>query len=173
VILDVRLPPTYTDEGIRAALALRRAHPAVGVLVLSTYAEGPWASDLFADGGSGVGYLLKDRVDDVAALVEAVDRVAQGGSVVDPEVVSRLLAVTRRRSLLDPLSAREREVLGLMAEGMSNVGIGSRLFLSPRTVEAHIATIFTKLPLDGDDNTLNRRVLAVLAFLGDQPSRPR
>ncbi len=168
VVMDVRMPPTHTDEGIVAALALRSSHPDVGVLVLSTYAEGPWAGDLFRHGATGMGYLLKDRVDDVETLVEAIRRVAGGGSVVDPEVISRLLAVTSRRSNLDPLSDREREVLSLMAEGMSNVGIGNRLFLSPRTVEAYIAAIFTKLPLDADDNALNRRVLAVLAFLQDR-----
>ena len=167
VILDVRMPPTHTDEGIRTAVAIRASHPQVGVLVLSTYAEGVWASRLFTAGAAGLGYLLKDRVNDVATLVDAIDRVHAGGTVVDPEVVSRLVAVTSRRTILDGLSQRERDVLTLMAEGRSNVGIGQALFLSPRTVEAHIASIFVKLPLEGADNTSNRRVLAVLTFLQD------
>jgi len=164
----VRMPPSHTDEGIKAAAAIRRTYPDTGALVLSTYAEGAWARDLFAEGSEGLGYLLKDRVDDVATLVEALHRVASGGTVVDPEVVTRLLAETSRRPLLDLLSERERDVLALMAQGLSNVGIGNRLFLSPRTVEAHIAAIFTKLPLDTQANSSNRRVLAVLAFLQDQ-----
>ena len=172
VILDVRMPPTHTDEGIRAALTIRASHPHVGVLVLSTYAEGVWAKELFSSGSSGLGYLLKDRVDDVATLVDALERVRAGGSVVDPEVVSRLLAVTSRRTVLDTLTPRERDVLRLMAEGRSNLGIGRALYLSPRTVEAHIASIFAKLPLSDDDNRLNRRVLAVLAFLQDESVRP-
>lgn len=166
-ILDVRMPPTHTDEGIRLATELRSSHPDLGVLVLSTYTEGLWANQLFAGGSKGLGYLIKDRVDDVPALVAAIRRIAAGGTVVDPEVVSRLLALTQRRSSLTDLTDRERAVLSLMAEGRSNVGIGKELFLSPRTVEAHIAAVFTKLPLDAEDNTMNRRVLAVLAYLGD------
>ncbi|MHA3838043.1 response regulator transcription factor [Terrabacter sp. AAH1] len=166
VVQDVRLPPDHSDEGIRAALATRAAHADVGVLVLSTYVESTWAQQLFRDGSSGLGYLLKDRVDDVDSLVDGIHAVARGGTVVDPEVVDRLMSTTRRQtSVLDPLTERERDVLALMAEGRSNVGIGERLFLSPRTVEAHIAAIFSKLPLESDDNTTNRRVLAVLAFL--------
>lgn len=166
VVQDVRLPPDHSDEGIRAAIATRAAHPEVGVLVLSTYVESTWAQQLFRDGSAGLGYLLKDRVDDVDSLVEGIQAVARGGTVVDPEVVDRLMSTTQRQtSVLDPLTERERDVLALMAEGRSNVGIGERLFLSPRTVEAHIAAIFTKLPLESDDNTTNRRVLAVLAFL--------
>jgi DNA-binding NarL/FixJ family response regulator len=171
-VLDVRMPPTHTDEGIRTAVAIRASHPHVGVLVLSTYAEGVWANQLFSAGSAGLGYLLKDRVDDVATLVEALDRVHAGGTVVDPEVVTRLLSLTRRRTVLDTLSQRERDVLSLMAQGRSNVGIGQALFLSPRTVEAHIASIFGKLPLAGDDNTTNRRVLAVLAFLQQEAGTP-
>jgi DNA-binding NarL/FixJ family response regulator len=171
VVLDVRMPPTHTDEGIRTALAVRASHPGIGVLVLSTYAEGTWARQLFESGSAGLGYLLKDRVDDVTTLVDAIERVRTGGTVVDPEVVARLVAVTSQRAALDHLTGREREVLTLMAEGRSNVGIGNALFLSPRTVEAHIASLFGKLPLDHDDNTRNRRVLAVLAFLQD-PTGP-
>lgn len=165
VITDVRMPPTHTSEGIEAALALRDRYPTVGVLVLSTYAEGQWAIRLFANGSAGLGYLLKDRVTDAATLVDAIARVRDGHSVVDPEVVARLLAVTNRRRVLSELSEREREVLTLMAEGLSNVGIGRRLFISSRTVETYIAAIFTKLPLADADNTSNRRVLSVLAFL--------
>ena len=172
VILDIRMPPTHTDEGIRAALEVRATHPEVAVLVLSTYVEGSWAQSLFRNGSQGLGYLLKDRVDDVTALVEAIRRIRAGEAVVDPEVISRLLRATDQRSALERLTEREREVLSLMAEGMSTSGIGSRLYLSARTVEAHIAAIFHKLPLDDVDNTQNRRVLAVLAFLRDEASRP-
>lgn len=172
VLLDVRLPPTHTDEGIRCALELRSAFPDTGVLVLSTYVEGSWARQLFAAGPSGLGYLLKDRVDDVTALVDAIERVRGGGTVVDPEVVARLVGPTGGRSALDQLSERELDVLRLMAEGRSNVGIGKALFLSPRTVEAHVASIFAKLPLDADDNTANRRVLAVLTFLQERDDAP-
>lgn len=167
VVLDARMPPSHTDEGIRAALRIRRQFDEVGVLVLSTYAEGVWASQLFSDGSAGVGYLLKDRVDDTQDLIDAIDRINNRGSVVDPEVVQRLLAVTTHRSAIDLLSERERDVLSLMAQGRSNLGIGQAIHLSPRTVEAHIASIFLKLPLDSDDNTTNRRVLAVLAYLQD------
>jgi DNA-binding NarL/FixJ family response regulator len=169
VVLDARMPPTHTDEGIRAALALRTEFPDIGVLILSTYAEGVWANQLFSSGSTGLGYLLKDRVNDTAALIEAIRRVAAGGTVVDPDVIERLLAVTNRRSVLDGLSQRELDVLTLMAQGRSNVGIGRALYLSPRTVEAYIASIFTKLPLT-DDGTTNRRVLAVLTFL-QEPDR--
>ena len=174
VILDVRMPPTHTDEGIRVAAELRLSWPDVGVLVLSTYTEALWANQLFATGSRGLGYLIKDRVDDVPTIVDAISRVASGGTVVDPEVVSRLLALNRRKSSLSALTEREQEVLGLMAEGLSNVGIGRSLFLSPRTVETYIAAVFGKLPLDAGDNNSNRRVLAVLAYLnalGQEPSR--
>jgi DNA-binding NarL/FixJ family response regulator len=173
MILDVRMPPTHTDEGIEAAIAIREAWPTIGVLVLSTYAEGTWASKLFHAGTDGLGYLLKDRVDDVAALIDAIRRVASGGTALDPEVISRLLAVTRQQSALKELSDREREVLSLMAEGLSNVGIGKQLHVSPRTVEAYIAAIFIKLPLDAAANTLNRRVLAVLTYLNELGLSPR
>lgn len=171
VILDARMPPTHTDEGIRAALQVRRDFPDVGVLVLSTYAEGTWANQLFSAGAKGMGYLLKDRVDDTSVLIEAVHTVSKGGSVVDPEVVQRLIVLTNHRSLLDELSDRERDVLTLMAEGRSNVGIGRGLHLSPRTVEAYIAAIFAKLPMNSDDRASNRRVLAVLTFLQEQVRR--
>jgi DNA-binding NarL/FixJ family response regulator len=171
VVLDARMPPTHTDEGIRAAQMIRQELPAVGVLVLSTYAEGAWARSLFAGGSAGLGYMLKDRVNDTTALIQGIRRISEGGSAVDPEVVERLLEPTNRLSALDHLSDREREVLALMAEGRSNAGIGKSLFLSPRTVEAYIASIFSKLPLAADDSTFNRRVLAVLKFLQDQQLR--
>ncbi|QIM22773.1 response regulator transcription factor [Phycicoccus sp. HDW14] len=164
VVLDVRLPPTHTDEGIRAAISLRRAHPAVGVLVLSTYVEGEWARQLFSAGTSATGYLLKDRITE-HAFVEAIEHVGDGGTVVDPEVVSLLMAAQRRSEVLSALTDREREVLELMAQGRSNAGIGQALFLSPRTIEAHVASIFAKLPIVLDEPTSNKRVLAVLAYL--------
>ncbi len=165
VILDVRMPPTHTDEGLTAAINLRRKHPTVGALVLSTYTESAWASRLLTEGSPAVGYLLKDRVGDVTALVDAIQRIRQGETVLDPEVVKPLIVRNRAVGGLSTLTAREREVLGLMAEGFSTVGISRRLQLSPKTVETHVAAIFTKLPLNGEDNTFNRRVLAVLAFL--------
>jgi DNA-binding NarL/FixJ family response regulator len=171
VVLDARMPPTHTDEGIRAALQVRHEFPRVGVLILSTYAEGVWANQLFSAGSAGLGYLLKDRVNNTSALIEAIRRVEEGGTVVDPEVIERLLSLTSRRSILDKLSQRERDVLSLMAEGRSNAGIGRSLHLSPRTVEAYIAAIFTKLPLATDDSSTNRRVLAVLTYL-QQSDRP-
>jgi DNA-binding NarL/FixJ family response regulator len=155
------MPPTFTDEGIRAAAELRAADPEVKVLVLSQYVEERYARDLFAERSDGLGYLLKDRVVDGAEFVEALRRVAAGGSVLDPEVVRQLLA----RHPADELSAREREVLGLMAEGRSNAGIAHALFLTEGAVEKHITSIFQKLRLAPapDDH---RRVLAVLAWLG-------
>lgn len=165
IIMDVRMPPTHTDEGITTALAVRASHPGVGVLVLSTYAEGVWARRLFAGGSAGLGYLLKDRVSDITALSAAITRVAEGGTVVDPEVVDHLLVSSTHRQALNVLSPRELSVLQLMSEGLSNVGIGKSLFLSARTVEAHIAAVFIKLDLPSEDNTLNRRVLASLLFL--------
>jgi len=171
VVLDARMPPTHTDEGIRAALQVRRDFPHVGVLVLSTYAEGTWANQLFSTGAKGMGYLLKDRVDDTSVLIEAIHTVSGGGSVVDPEVVQRLIALTNHRSSLGKLSERERDVLTLMAQGRSNVGIGRDLHVSPRTVEAYIAAIFAKLPITDDDRAANRRVLAVLTFLQEEVER--
>jgi DNA-binding NarL/FixJ family response regulator len=164
-IVDIRMPPTHTTEGLQAADAIRAAHGGnVGVLVLSAYVESAFALRLVTDGRGGVGYLLKDRVSDVGEFAEAVRRVARGGSVVDPQVVADLVNRRRVRGPLDDLTDREREVLALMAEGRSNQAIADRLFVTPKTVEAHIASIFSKLELvpAADDH---RRVLAVLAFL--------
>ena len=164
VVVDIRMPPTHTREGLDAAQRIRAEHPQVGVLVLSQYVEPHHAMQLLEDGTSGVGYLLKDRVADVAELVDAVRRIAGGGSVIDPEVVAQLFGRRRTRNPIQELSEREREVLALMAEGRSNQAIGDRLFLSPKTVEGHVRSIFTRLDLavTPDDH---RRVLAVLAFL--------
>lgn len=164
-IVDVRMPPTFTDEGIRAAVLIRAQNPEVGVLVLSQYVEERYASDLIADNSGGFGYLLKDRVADVSDFLEAVDKVASGGTVLDPEVVSQIMVRSRRDTGIDQLSVREREVLALMAEGKSNSAIASALFLSAGAVEKHISSVFTKLGLSaGADD--NRRILAVLKFLG-------
>ena len=165
VVVDIRMPPTHTDEGLRAAEAIRAEHGASpGILVLSQYVETTFAMRLVAAGASGMGYLLKDRVDNLDDFADAVRRVARGGSVMDPEVVAQLVGRRRARSPLDDLTEREREVLALMAEGRSNQAICDRLFLAPKTVEAHIANIFSKLELlpEPDDH---RRVLAVLAHL--------
>jgi DNA-binding NarL/FixJ family response regulator len=163
-VVDIRMPPTHTREGLDAARRIRAEHPEVGVLVLSQYVEPHHAMQLLEDGASGVGYLLKDRVADVGEVVDAVRRVAGGGSVIDPEVVAQLLGRRRARNPIEELTDREREVLALMAEGRSNQAISQRLFLSPKTVEAHVRSIFTglDLPATPDDH---RRVLAVLAFL--------
>ncbi len=163
-IVDVRMPPTYRDEGIRAALELRQRHPDTAVLVLSQYVEEEYASELLADHRGGVGYLLKDRVADVSEFVESARRVAAGGTVLDPEVVSQLLVRSRRRDPLDRLTDRERTVLSLMAEGCSNNAIAEALTVSAGAVEKHIGNILTKLdlpPTPGD----HRRVLAVLRYL--------
>ena len=164
-IIDIRMPPDHTDEGLRAAEAIRAEHGTeVGILVLSQYVETSFALRLVADGAGGVGYLLKDRVDDLDDFADAIRRIARGGSVIDPEVVARLVGSRRTRVPLDDRTAREREVLALIAEGRSNQAIGDRLFLAPKTIEAHIASIFSKLGLlpAPDDH---RRVLAVLAHL--------
>jgi DNA-binding NarL/FixJ family response regulator len=163
-VLDVRLPPTFTDEGLQAALAARAQLPGLPILVLSQHVEQLYARELLADRGGGVGYLLKDRVSDVGQFVDAVQRVAGGGMVMDPEVVSQLLARNAGRDRLGELTAREREVLGLMAEGRSNAAIAGRLFVTEKAVSKHINNIFSKLgmPPSEDDN---RRVLAVLAYL--------
>jgi DNA-binding NarL/FixJ family response regulator len=165
-IVDIRMPPTHTDEGLRAARELRALHPGLGVLVLSQYVRPSYSFELLADDPSGVGYLLKDRVSDLAELSDAVKRVGEGGSVLDPSVVSQL--VGRRRPGNDPiddLSDREREVLALMAEGRSNRAIAERLFIAERTVEKHVNGILTKLRISGSQDD-HRRVLAVLAYLG-------
>jgi DNA-binding NarL/FixJ family response regulator len=164
VVMDVRMPPTHTDEGIRVALQIRRTLPGVAVLVLSQYVEQHYATELLAGDTAGVGYLLKDRVANVEEFVEAVRRVAAGGTALDPEVVSHLLSRSRRRQPLDSLTPREREVLGLMAEGRSNSAIAGRLVVSDGAVEKHVSSIFTKLDLPPAD-TDHRRVLAVLRYL--------
>jgi DNA-binding NarL/FixJ family response regulator len=163
-IVDVRMPPDNVDDGLRAALTIREELPGVGILLLSQYVEDRYLGQLLAGGAEGVGYLLKDRVADVERLTEAVDRVAAGGSVLDPEVVAQMLGRSREEGPLDSLTAREREVLGLMAEGRTNRAIAGELFLSERAVERHVTSIFSKLdlPSGGQDH---RRVLAVLAYL--------
>ena len=164
-IVDVRLPPTFTDEGLRAALQARKENPGLPVLVLSQYVEQLYARELLAGGTGGIGYLLKDRVFDSAQFVDAVRRVADGGTAMDPEVISRLLARNTGDGSLSALSPREREVLGLMAEGRSNAAIAQRLVITERAVAKHTASIFLKLDLQPSDDD-NRRVLAVLAYLG-------
>jgi DNA-binding NarL/FixJ family response regulator len=163
-IVDVRMPPTFTDEGLRAALVLRRQWPKIAVLVLSQYVEERYASELLSTETSGIGYLLKDRVADVEEFVEALNRIANGGTALDPEVVAQLL-VRRRSDPLDHLTPREREVLGLMAEGRSNAGIAAALVVSESAVAKHINSIFTKLDLTEAADSDHRRVLAVLRFL--------
>jgi DNA-binding NarL/FixJ family response regulator len=166
VIVDVRMPPTHTDEGLRAAQEIRRLHPEVGVLVLSQYVEPAYVVELLAENAAGVGYLLKDRVGDVKEFAAAVRRVADRGTAFDPEVVSRLVGRRQKDGLLDDLTSREREVLSLMAEGRSNQAISQTLYMSPRAVERHVTSIFEKLRLPATSEH-NRRVLAVLAFLRD------
>jgi DNA-binding NarL/FixJ family response regulator len=163
-IVDVRLPPTFTDDGLRAAIEARRAVPGLPVLVLSQYVEQLYARELLADKGGGVGYLLKDRVFNDDQFVEAVRAVAAGGTVMDPEVVTKLLGRQARQEALARLSGREREVLELMAEGRSNSAIAQRLFVSEKAVSKHSTSIFAKLDLAPSDDD-NRRVLAVLAYL--------
>ena len=163
-IVDIRMPPTNTTEGLQAALQLRVRHPEVAVLVLSQYVETRYAMELLARGADGVGYLLKDRVGDVSELLAAIRSVAAGRSVIDPTVVSRLVGRRRQADPMETLTAREREVLGLMAEGRSNRAIGERLFLSPKTVETHVSAIFSKLGIE-DTADDNRRVLSVLTWL--------
>ncbi|MFE3459600.1 response regulator [Nocardiopsis aegyptia] len=164
-VTDVRMPPDHSDDGLRAALRLTRSHPGTGILVLSQYVVRGAAAELLENADSGVGYLLKDRVGDVDELIDALERVASRGTVIDPEVVRRLLGRQRNRSVLDRLSPREREVLDLMARGRSNAAIAGALVISEAAVAKNISGIFTKLDLPvapGD----NRRVLAVLAYLG-------
>jgi DNA-binding NarL/FixJ family response regulator len=166
-IVDIRLPPTFRDEGLRAALELRRVAPGTAVLIVSQYVEQAYAAELLASGEGGVGYLLKDRIMDVDDFVDAVRRVAAGGTALDPEVVAQLVARRRGSGPLDDLTPRELEVLGQMAEGRSNAGIAEHLVLTVGAVEKHIARIFTKLRLPADDAD-HRRVLAVLAYLRDE-----
>jgi DNA-binding NarL/FixJ family response regulator len=167
-IVDVRMPPTHTDEGLRAAREIRAELPEVSVLVLSQYVEVTYARELLAESAEGLGYLLKDRVADVGALTDAVRRVGAGGSALDPEVVSQMLGRRRKEDPLEELTPREREVLGLMAEGRSNASIAAELVVTERAVEKHVTGIFSKLGLEagGEDH---RRVVAVLRFL-DQPA---
>jgi DNA-binding NarL/FixJ family response regulator len=165
-IVDIRMPPTHTDEGLQAARELRSRHPSLGVLVLSQYVRPSYAFELLADDARGVGYLLKDRVSNLDELSDAVTRVGGGGSVLDPSVVSQLVGRRRQgHDAVDDLSEREREVLALMAEGRTNRAIAERLFITERTVEKHVKSIFGKLALPASADA-HRRVLAVLAYLG-------
>ncbi|MFL5950728.1 MAG: response regulator [Gaiellaceae bacterium] len=164
VVLDVRMPPTHTDEGIRAALELRGHWPHLPIVVLSQYVEENYASELLAGDLGGIAYVLKDRVTDVREFIQTVERVAQGGTAIDPEVVSQLLARTRKQQPIAELTPREREVLGLMAEGRSNAAIAGLLVITQRAVEKHVKNIFQKLRLAPAD-TDHRRVLAVLRYL--------
>ena len=163
-LVDVRMPPTHTDEGLRAAIEIRRRHPEIAVLVLSQYVEERYAGELLTGDVAGVGYLLKDRVIDVDDFLVSVRRVANGGSAIDAEVVSQILGRSQRSSDLDRLTPREREVLTLMAEGLSNGGIADRLVVSHGAVEKHISNVFMKLGLDVEESS-HRRVLAVLTYL--------
>jgi DNA-binding NarL/FixJ family response regulator len=163
-LVDIRMPPTQTDEGLRAAAMIRAEQPQTGVLVLSQYVEEAYALELLAENAEGVGYLLKDRVADVDRFVDSVRRVGEGGSALDPEVVARLVGRRRREDPLSALSPREREVLGHMAEGRSNHGIAEALVVTERAVEKHVTSIFTKLNLPPAEDD-HRRVLAVLTYL--------
>ena len=163
-VVDIRMPPTHTDEGLRAAVELRATYPALAVLVFSQYIETRYATELLASRADGVGYLLKDRVAHTGEFVAALERVAAGGTALDPEVVTQLFGASRQADTLEGLSPREREVLALMAEGRSNAAIATDLVVTPRAVEKHIANIFTKLDLPPSDAD-HRRVLAVLRYL--------
>lgn len=163
-VVDIRMPPSFTDEGLRSAIELRRSHPAVGILVFSQYVETRYATELLAGGAAGIGYLLKDRVADVADFADALVRVASGGTALDPAVVTQLVGASRRSDRLAALTAREREVLTLMAEGRTNSAIAASLVISEGAVEKHVANIFSKLDLPAT-STSHRRVLAVLRYL--------
>lgn len=163
-VIDIRMPPTYTDEGLRAAIDLRRQFPGLGVLLFSQYVETRFAGALLAEGSSGVGYLLKERVVDIDEFIDALNRIASGGTALDPEVVTQLFGAGRRTDSLATLTPREREVLALMAEGRTNAAIARSFVVSERAVEKHIANIFAKLGLTASD-TDHRRVLAVLRYL--------
>jgi DNA-binding NarL/FixJ family response regulator len=163
-VVDIRMPPPFTDEGLRAAIRLRHDHPAVGLLLFSQYIETRYAAQLLAGGAAGIGYLLKDRVADVSDFVEALVRVASGGTALDPEVVTQLMGASRRTHTLAELSTREREVLALMAEGKTNSAIATSLVVSEGAVEKHVANIFSKLGLPTTSSD-HRRVLAVLRYL--------
>jgi DNA-binding NarL/FixJ family response regulator len=163
-VVDIRMPPTFTDEGLRTAIALRQDHPGVGILVFSQYVETRYAAELLAGGAGGIGYLLKDRVADVADFAEALVRVASGGTALDPEVVTQLMGASRRTDALAVLTGREREVLSRMAEGRTNSAIAASLVVSEGAVEKHVANIFAKLDLPATP-TDHRRILAVLRYL--------
>jgi DNA-binding NarL/FixJ family response regulator len=164
-LIDVRMPPTQTDEGVRAAVEVRRRSPTTAILILSQYVEERYAADLLEGGARGVGYLLKDRIADVEQFLGAIDRVAGGGTVIDPEVIAQLLVRQQRDNPLDRLTPRETEVLALMAEGHTNAAIVDRLDISHSAVEKHVRKVFAKLRLSDDDQH-HRRVLAVLTYLG-------
>lgn len=172
-IVDIRLPPTFRDEGLRAALELRERAPETAILIVSQYVEHTYANELLADGRGGIGYLLKDRIMDVNDFVDAVRRVANGGTALDPEVVSRLISRQRAGGPLDALTPREREVLSLMAEGRSNAGIATQLVLTVGAVEKHIASILSKLRIPPSESD-HRRVIAVITYLqsGEPGSEP-
>jgi DNA-binding NarL/FixJ family response regulator len=163
-VVDIRMPPTFTDEGLRSAIELRKRHPELGILLFSQYIETRYAADLLADDATGIGYLLKDRVADVSDFVEALVRVASGGTALDPEVITQLLGASRKSDSISRLSGREREVLSLMAEGRTNAAIATTLVISEGAVEKHVANIFLKLDLPVSQAD-HRRVLAVLRFL--------
>jgi DNA-binding NarL/FixJ family response regulator len=168
VIVDIRMPPTYTDEGLVAARKIRAEHPGIGVLVLSQFIEPSYALRLIQDRPEGVGYLLKERIFEVANLTDALDRIKAGETVIDPAIVTRLVGRRRSPDPLEALTARELEVLGLIAEGLSNKAIAARLFIAERTVETHVTQTFIKLGL-AETTTMHRRVLVVLAYLRSNP----
>lgn len=170
-VIDIRMPPSFTDEGLRTALALRNTHPGIGVLIFSQYIETRYATDLVAGSTRGVDYLLKDRIADVREFSETLERVAAGGTALDPEVVAQLLRSSRRTDQLSALTPRERQVLAVMAEGLSNAGIATALTITARAVEKHVASILTKLDLPSAESG-NRRVLAVLRYLEIRPDDP-
>ena len=172
LIIDVRMPPNYETEGLQAALDARRRNPTCSILVLSQHIETRYAIELLEEGAAGVGYLLKDRVTDIDAFLEALQRVARGGSAIDPEVVARLVHRPRRDDALSRLTDREREVLSLMAEGHSNAGIAEQLVVNQRTAETHVSNILTKLDLP-PDTALDRRVAAVIMWLRRDLEQPQ
>jgi DNA-binding NarL/FixJ family response regulator len=165
VLTDIRMPPDHTDDGLRTALAIRALHPSIGVLVLSQFLEEQYALDLVAAGAAGTGYLLKEKVANAGLLIDAVRRVASGGSALDPDVISQMVSRPRDRGPLDDLTPRERDVLSLMAEGHSNSGIAAKLFVTVPAVERHVTGIFMRLGLQQSESTQHRRVLAVLRYL--------
>ncbi|MFJ7626736.1 response regulator [Streptomyces sp. NPDC097595] len=169
-VLDVRLPPSFRDEGLRAAVAARQEFPDLPILVLSQYVEQAYAAELLALGARGIGYLLKDRVGRVEQFLEALERISEGGTALDPEVVNEIIQQRASTRALDGLTAREHEVLGLMAQGLANATIAERLFVTERAVSKHIRGIFDKLNLPAEGTSVHRRVLAVLAYLGNDIS---